>query len=242
MIAPGKTSVRVFVASAATAALAMASLAVSSPPPAEASASPGPTYAQAGVTYVGYPLPGLVQYSSPPAAGRVEVTVSADGRSISRFSVTDAVFAADTPCAGITYSYTVNGPIPITNPQDRLLLFSTMSSSVPQANPLEIDGSIDPGRMIGRFSFDDPTSNCTSFGNVGWVASAPGGCLGSPEHVQLQDQYDALTKKIAKLTKKAKRARKADKHKRAKKLRRKAGKATYRRYLLNQSLTTVCNQ
>lgn len=239
MIRAGKSPVNFFVATAATAALALASLAVATPEPAGA-ASPGPTYAQAGVTYVGYPLPGRVMYSSPPAPGIVTVTVSADGRSISQFSVTDAVYPAASACAGTTYSYTLNGPIPIAA-TDGYVHFSTMSSG-DQVNALEIDGSIDPGRMIGRFIYDDPINNCTSFGNVGWVASAPGGCLGSPEHVQLQSQFDTLSKKMVKWAKKMKKAKKADKDKRAWKFKRKYRKAKSARIPVIGALSVLCNQ
>ncbi|WGX94738.1 hypothetical protein [Nocardioides sp. L-11A] len=254
MIRTGKRSVQVLLASAATAALALTPLAVATPVSAEAALSPSPTYAQAGVTYVGYPLPGRVMYASPPGAGRVEVTVSADGRSISRFSVIDAVFPANpanAACAGTRYSYTLTGPIPITTPpgyEDDYLFFSTMSPGLGQVNDLEIDGSIDPGRMIGRFAYeepgwdDDPTNKCTTQGNVGWTASAPGGCLGSPEHVQLQNRSDTLTEKIAKLAKKLKKAKRADKDKRVRKLKHKSRKAKSELSQVNQALTYLCNQ
>ena len=202
-----------------------------------ASAAPaaGPTYAQPGVTYVGYTT-ALVGNGYPSTGGRIEVTVSADGLSVTRFAAVDVPFPvnpANAACKGTTFSYAFTGNVPITTPPGYgadYAFVDTSPAAAPELLPLDFDGSFDPGTATGRFAYeepgwrDSPLTKCSTQGNLAWTASAPGGCTGSPEYLALDEQIKDLAKVIKKLNKKIAKAKKAGRFDQAAKLRRKVRK------------------
>ena len=248
----GQKSIIRFIAVAVTAGLGLASLQGLTPAAASSAPQPGPTYAQPGVTYVGYPT-NRVGNGFPSIGGRIEVTVSADGRSVTRFAAIDVPYPANpanAACLGSTFSYTFTGNVPITTPPgypDNFYFVDTSPLSAPDLRPLDFDGNFDPGTVTGRFSYEepgwdaDPFNKCNTQGNLGWTASAPGGCTGSPEYVELKAQVDVLTKQMKKLLKKVKKAKKAGQRDKAAKLRRKFKKLKGERNRLQDRLDPMCH-
>lgn len=246
-----KNPVLTLTAAAATAALTLTAVATIVPSAASAAPTPGPTYAQPGVTYVGYPT-ALVGNGFPSIGGRIEVTVSADGRSVTRFAAIDVPFPANpanAACAGTTFSYTFTGNVPITTPpgyDDHYYFIDTSPDATPELTPLDFDGSFDPGTVTGRFAYEDPSWDsdplhyCSTQGNLGWTASAPGGCHGSPEYLQLDEKIQALAKVIKKLNKKIAKAKRAGQFNKALKLRQKVRKVKGQRGQLIDILDPMC--
>lgn len=196
---------------------------------------------QAGVTYTGTASNAGV---AGTVTGTVEIDVSADGSSVTRFAVIDGTFPSwqfnDPSCAGKAFSYTWTGSIPITEPPGYppgFHFFDTSPDPAPASKPFDFDGATDrPGTISGRFAYEEPDGTSCNTENIGWTASAPGGCAGSPEYLAQKAKVDGLQAKVDRLKAKIRKFKKTyrkliakEKFGAAKRVARKRGKANAKR-------------